>query len=290
MKKISPKVRNIIVIVLVVAAALSYVYDNYLREPVTVDGEIVIHSIDVGQGDSTLIMAPEGNLLIDAGTSSSERALLAYLDGLGIETIDYFIPTHPHEDHIGGADAVLENYEVKNIVMTFFTSTSNAYDAVLDALKKNVYINVIECEEGAEYYIGEMKMTLLGPNPDELGDDANNSSIITKVTYGESSLMFTGDAEYVVEARLVSRFRNELDCDFLKLGHHGSSTSSSDVFMDAVTPYLTVISCGEDNSYGHPHREILSMLQKRNIEYYRTDRDGDVVFVCDGEKVYKKGE
>ena len=287
MKKLSPKVRNIIVIVLVVAAALSYVYDSYLREPVTVDGEIVIHSIDVGQGDSTLIMAPEGNLLIDAGTGSSERDLLAYLDGLGIETIDYFILTHPHEDHIGGADAVLENYEVKNIVMTFFTSTSNAYDAVLDALKKNVYINVIECEEGAEYYIGEMKMTLLGPNPDELGDDANNSSIITKVTYGESSLMFTGDAEYVVEARLVSRFRNELDCDFLKLGHHGSSTSSSDVFMDAVTPYLTVISCGEDNSYGHPHREILSMLQKRNIEYYRTDRDGDVVFVCDGEKVYK---
>ena len=289
-RKLSPKIRNIILVVVLVIAALSYLYDEFTREPVAVDGEIVIHSIDVGQGDSTFIIAPDGNLLIDAGTNSSERDLIAYLDGLDVETIDYLILTHPHEDHIGGADAVLENYEVKNIIMTFFTSTSNAYDAVLDALKKNVYINVIECKAGAEYSIGDMKIKLLGPDPDELGDDCNNSSIITKVTYGESSLMFTGDAEYVVEARLVSRFADELDCDFFKLGHHGSSTSNSDVFMEAVTPYLAVISCGEDNSYGHPHREIISMLKNNNIEYYRTDRDGSVTFVCDGEKVYKKGE
>ncbi len=290
MKKISPKVRNIILAVALVIAALSYLYENCIRKPVTVDGEIVVHAIDVGQGDSTLIMAPEGNLLIDAGTNSSENCLLAYLDTQGIETIDYFILTHPHEDHIGGADAVFENYTVKNVIMTFFTSTSNAYDAVLDALKENVNTNVIECEAGAEYSVGEMTIKLLGPDPDDLGDDANNSSIITKITYGESSLMFTGDAEYGVEARLISRWGNELDCDFMKMGHHGSSTSNSDAFMDMVSPYMAVISCGEDNSYGHPHREIVAMLKEKNIEYYRTDKAGSVTFVCDGEKIYKTEE
>ncbi len=288
MKKLSPKVRNIIFVVVLVIAAASFVYENYIRQPVTVDGEIAVHAIDVGQGDSTLIVAPEGNLLIDAGTNSSESHLLAYLDMQGIETIDYFILTHPHEDHIGGADAVFENYEVKNVVLTFFPSTSNAYDAILDALKENVYTNVIECEAGAEYSLGEMKMKLLGPDPDDLGDDANNSSIITKITYGESSLLFTGDAEYEVEAMLISRWGNELDCDFFKLGHHGSSTSNSDAFMDVVSPYMALVSCGEDNSYGHPHREIVTMLKNRNIEYYRTDKDGSVIFVCDGERIYKK--
>lgn len=288
MRKLPPKVRNIIIALIVVVAVVSFVYENYIREPVTVEGTIEIHSIDVGQGDSTLIIAPEGNLLIDAGTNASETDLLTYLDFCGIDTIDYFILTHPHEDHIGGADAVFENYEVKNVVLTFFHSTSNAYDALLDALKKSVYTNVIECEAGAEYSIGEMKMKLLGPDPDSLGDDANNSSIITKITYGESSLLFTGDAEYAVEIALVSRWGQELDCDFLKMGHHGSSTSNSQVFVDAVSPYMSVISCGKDNSYGHPHREIIHMLENENIEYYRTDKDGSIVFVCDGKRVYKK--
>ena len=288
MKKLPPKVRNIIFAVVFIAAVASFVYENYIREPVTVEGEINIHAIDVGQGDSTLIVAPEGNLLIDAGTNSSETDLLAYLDYHGIDTIDYLILTHPHEDHIGGADAVIENCCVKNVIMTSFTVTGRTYDNLLDALEKSEETNVIECQAGAEYAVGEMKIKLLGPDPTELGDDANNSSIITKITYGESSLLFTGDAESSVEKHLIAQWGQELDCDFLKMGHHGSSTSNCDDFVDAVSPYMSVVSCGKDNSYGHPHREIVSMLKNKNIEYYRTDRDGSIVFVCDGEKISKK--
>ncbi len=288
MKKLPPKVRNIIFAVVLIAAVVSFVYENYIREPVIVEGEINIHAVDVGQGDSTLIVAPEGNLLIDAGTNSSEPDLLAYLDYHGIDTIDYLILTHPHEDHIGGADAVIENCTVKNVIMTSFAVTGRTYDNLFDALEESTDTSVIECWSGAEYAVGEMKIKLLGPDPTELGDDANNSSIITKITYGESSLLFTGDAESGVEKLLISRWGKELDCDFFKLGHHGSSTSNSDAFMDVVSPYMALVSCGEDNSYGHPHREIVAMLKNRNIEYYRTDKDGSIVFVCDGEKISKK--
>lgn len=286
--KLSPKIRNFIVIALVVLMAASYVYENYISQPETVDGEIRIHSIDVGQGDSTLVMAPGGNLLIDAGTNSSEDDLIAYLESVGVYEIEYFILTHPHEDHIGGADAVIGACKVKNVIMTEFTSSSRTYENVLDALEASTDTNVIECEAGAEYNIGEMKIRLLGPDPDDLGNDTNNSSIITKITYGRTSMLFTGDAEAAVESDLIEIWGGELDCDFMKLGHHGSTTSNTDGFMDIVTPYIASISCGVDNSYGHPHREILEMLGERNIEYYRTDEMGDIVFVCDGEKIYKK--
>ncbi len=286
--KLSPKIRNLIFAVLLVAMAVSYIYDNYIRRPETVDGEIQIHSVDVGQGDSTLIIAPEGNLLIDAGTNASEYDLTAYLDSLGIKEIEYFILTHPHEDHIGGADTVIDSYSVKNVIMTGYTAQGRTYSNLLDSLEESSETNVIECKVGEELSVGDLKIKLLGPIALPNDDNANNASIITKITYGETSMLFTGDAEASVEAELIERWGRELDCDFLKMGHHGSSTSNTDGFMDAVTPYIASVSCGADNSYGHPHREITKMLAERDIEYYRTDKHGSIVFVSDGREIRKK--
>lgn len=288
MRKLPQKIRNIIIAVLVVVAAVSYIYENFIRKPEKVEGEIVVYTLDVGQGDSTLIRTPSGNLLIDAGPNASETQLLAYLEEVGVESLDYLILTHPHEDHIGGADVVIENLQVENVIMTAFESASRTYEDLLFALEESTETDVIECLSGAEYSLGEMKIKLLGPDPGDVGEDANNSSIITKITYGEVSLMFTGDAEAEREAALIYRWGRELDCDFMKLGHHGSVTSNSGPFLDAVSPNIAVISCGEDNTYGHPHREILAELNERKIEYYRTDKEGTLIFVCDGKRIVRK--
>lgn len=248
-------------------------------------GELVVHFIDVGQGDATLIRTPSGkNILIDAGPNSSEDALKKYLDGYKIKELDYVIFTHPHEDHIGGADMILNNYKVKSVIIPDLVTNTTTFEKMLAAIEKNG-CSVNTPAPGASYSVGEIHFKILAPlNISE--KDLNNASIVLKLTYGETSFMFTGDAEKDSEYRMLDKYnKNEFSCNVLKVGHHGSGTSSSSSFIKAVSPSVAVISCGKDNDYGHPHSETTSLFNKLNIKVYRTDKNGSVVARSDGKTV-----
>ncbi len=252
-------------------------------------GEVSVHVIDVGQADAILLVAPEGNMLIDAGerTTASETALKNYLDALGITTLDYFVATHNHSDHIGGADMILREYTVKNMLMTDIVASTGVYNDMLTALEASD-ATVIEAVPDLTFSIGEMSCRVLGPL--KRYSDTNDQSIVLRVTFGEVSMMFSGDAEGNREGEsekdLVAKYSAaELQSDFYKAGHHGSDTSSSTAFLQKVSPNIIAISVGEGNKYGHPIQSVLDAYAAIGAEVYRTDREGDLVFVCDGESI-----
>lgn len=256
-------------------------------------GELRVHVIDVGQGDSILLTAPGGNVLFDAGDLASrhEQAIKNYLTDLGITTLDYFIITHPDADHIGGADMILTDFTVKNVIMPDATSTSQAFAAMLDALEKS-QANVIEAVAGETYALGDLNLKILAPL--KKYSSTNDMSVVIRATYGSVSMMFTGDAEGNMEGKsekdmLATYKASELDCDFLKVGHHGSDTSTSPAFLAAVSPKIAAISCGAGNKHGHPVQSVLDTLNAAGVTVYRTDHSGTLVFVCDGKTIeYKK--
>lgn len=271
------------VILAAVIIAVTYIFG---KEDLTVtEGEIEVHFIDVGQGDAALILTDSGAVLIDAGTTESGQTVASYVS-TRTDTIDYMIMSHPHEDHIGGAGDVLDAVNVKNVIMPDRTADSACFDRLLDGIEQSG-ATVIEAVAGNGYSVGELGLEILSPDANEDYEDTNNVSAVVRVTFGSTSFMFTGDAEAVVEKDLVESARL-LDCDVLKVGHHGSSTSSTEDFVKAVSPDIAVISCGKDNSYGHPHWEVMEILDEYNAEVYRTDRLGNIVITSDGTHVKVK--
>ena len=242
-----------------------------------VDG-ITVHFIDVGQGDCAVVQTPDGNLLIDAGTPESEQAIRRYVDALGITEFAYAIFTHPHADHIGSAAVLLEAYQFDRVILPNAVSTSSIFEHLLDALEKE-NCEIIEGKAGVGLTLGELKIDLLAPVSEH--DDLNNMSVVALLTYGDGRFLFTGDAEAISEAEILETALP--DCDVLKVGHHGSSTSSSEAFLTAASPKIAVISVGEGNSYGHPHASIVKRLATCGAEIYRTDLCGSVVVSFDGE-------
>ena len=249
--------------------------------PVPDNGEVLFHFIDVGQGDAILITSAEGNMLVDTSVKSARDELVAYLEAAGVHTIDYLVLTHPDADHIGNADYVIENYDVKNILLPDFVSSTKTYERMLTAME-NSEANVICPEPGYTFSLGALQNTVIAPNDDY--KDANEVSIVIKSVYGETSVMLTGDAEVESEEDIVKIWSAEsLKCDILKVGHHGSTSSTTDDFLAAVDPDIAVISCGEGNTYGHPHKETLDKLNVKGVKIYRTDLLGNIVFKTDGE-------
>ena len=283
-KKQKSVLRAIAFVIIFSVALVGYLRDQH--KTVKIDDAIEMHVIDVGQGDSVLIKTSVGNLLIDAGPNESEQELFNYLNSQGVSDFEYCIFTHPHEDHIGGADMIFENYDVRNVIISPAVTTTKTFDIFLDALERSD-ANVIEAVAGSEYLFGDLEIKILGPTVVGKQRDINNTSVVTRISYGTVRMLFTGDAEKQQEEDILHSFSSsELDCDFLKMGHHGSSTSSGDKFIDAVSPSIAAISCGRDNTYGHPHREIIQLLEKRGIEYHRTDKEKSLVYVCDGKNIW----
>lgn len=247
-------------------------------------GEIEYHFIDVGQGDATLIRTPDGDILIDAGENSAEDELKAYLDLQGVDVIYYAIFTHPDSDHIGGADMVLEEYEVLNVIKPELEKTTKVYQAMMDAIAAEG-CNVYNALPGETYSLGEFDMFVFGPDPTNKELDSNNSSIVIKATWGNTTAMLTGDAEKPAEESILRTYSGaELGSMLLKMGHHGSRTSSTEAWLAAVRPTIAIISCGKDNSYGHPHAEALARIEPYVGELiYRTDLLGSIVFISNGE-------
>lgn len=251
--------------------------------PITPEGELQVYFIDVGNADSILIRQGEVNALIDAGERGDGDDVLAYLNRQGVKKLDLVIATHPHADHIGGMADVINGIAIDRFVMSFMpedeTPTTATYLNMLTALDEKS-VTVEEAEPGAVYTLGTAQLTVLAPLSES--DEANNISVVTRLTFGERSFLFMGDAEAEVEEELLSSGR-PLTADVLKIGHHGSNTSSSQAFLNKVDPDYVIIPCGEGNSYGHPHEEVLTRLDKMDATIYRADVHGHISVATDGK-------
>lgn len=241
-------------------------------------GLMRVHFIDVGQGDCSFIELGNGQtMLIDAGNPEDGDDIVEYIKDLQYGDIDYIVATHPHDDHIGGMAEVLKTFPVEKLYMPNAVHTSYSFENLLNVIEeKDIDLNV--AKSGTSILnSGPIDIDILSPVQDEYSD-ANNYSAVVRITYGESSFLFTGDAEKIVESEILN---SEIDIDVLKVGHHGSNSSSSEAFIEATTPQIAVISCGQDNMYGHPDYEVLSILDENNIKVYRTDEAGTIMVTAD---------
>ena len=276
-------------ILFTVIAALLYVRffaPSDGTERIDPDGRLLIHFIDVGQGDCTLITAPTGeSILIDAGPGDFKYSVRRYLDVQHIRHLDYVVFTHPHEDHIGGGAVVVMNYKIDSILMPDITSNAATFRNLLEAIEeKDVPVTVPK--PGDRYTLGEATITVLSPLREQY-DSVNDTSIVLQIEYGKTAFMLTGDAGESAEADILRTYDADeyLKSDVLKTGHHGSSSSTSTAWLEAVSPSIAVISCGKDNAFGHPHGETLARLERAGVTVYRTDLDGTVVLCSDGQTV-----
>lgn len=240
-----------------------------------------IHYFDVGEGDSALVACDDHYLLIDGGPSSSSSFLYSYLKENQITYLDYIVCTHAHEDHVGGLSGAL-NYASVGVAFCSVTEyDGRAFQSFLKYLNKQE-ASITVPNPGDTFSLGSASAQFIGPIDMNLAEiNANNSSIVLKITYGETSFLFTGDAESEEESSLVNA-HFDLTCDVLKIGHHGSYTSSSDVFLKAVQPKYCVISVGKDNVYGHPHSSVVERLLTTDAIIFRTDTDGEIICTSDG--------
>ena len=256
--------------------------------PALSENLLVAEFLDVDQADCELIFLPDNKvLLIDAGNRGDGEEIVDYLRNKGITKIDYLVATHPHADHIGGMSDVVDSFEIGQIFAPKVASddvpTSKTYEEFLTSVQKKG-LKLKAAKAGATLFEGaDYKAECLAPNSEKY-NELNDYSVVIKLSYGIHSFLLTGDAEALSEGEILNAGFN-VDCDVLKVGHHGSSSSSSDAFLQAATPKYAVISCGTDNDYGHPHDETVDKLQ--NFEgikkVVRTDLDNTIIFTADGK-------
>ncbi len=249
-------------------------------------GELQVHYIDVGQGDSILIKAIDNDfrrkMLIDAGQKWKGRdEVVPYLEDLDIEIIHKAIATHPHADHIGGFIEVFANFSVKKVIDSGYEHDTLTYDNYITAIKEND-IERIQGKAGMTKKLAEgLEFEIIHPTS-TVTDDIHYENIVGQIEYKNMGFLFTGDLEVKGERSILARGHN-IENQVLKVGHHGSSTSSSKEFLQAVNPEISVIQVGKDNRYGHPHQEIIEKLTEKNIDIYRTDYQGNIIVTTNGE-------
>ena len=292
-KKSSPLM--ILLGILVVGAAVVlqqlglFETEEPVSENVSGSAEAQVYFIDVGQGDSELIRLKDSgiDILIDAGTRSTKQELADYLKELGVDDIDILIGTHPHEDHIGGMAKIIEEFPIGTLYLPEtsdeMTPTTKTYESLLDAVEK---MDVTMRTASAGDFLleeGNISFKVLSPSHTDY-DNLNDYSIVTRLKVGDTAFLFQGDAETPVEEEILDSGA-DVSCDVIKLGHHGSSTSSSRAYLEAANPSAAVISCGVGNEYGHPHRETMDLLEKLSITPYRTDTQKTLLAETDGKTI-----
>lgn len=246
--------------------------DGYSQEP------LEVHYIDVGQGSATLLKSGRHAMLIDTGDSDQGTKIQLYLTKQGVENLDYLVLTHPDADHIGGAPVIITKFGIGQLFLSNYEKDNKTTQKVRDAMQYKG-LTASDCQVGDTYTLGNASFTILAPVKEYA--DSNNASIALMVQNGNNRFLFTGDCEAEAEADLIASGA-DLSADVYLAGHHGSDTASSQAFMDAVSPTYAVISCGEGNSYGHPHAEVLNRFRSMGIQVFRTDEQGSVVAESDG--------
>lgn len=245
-----------------------------------------VHIIDVGQGDSIFIQTLEDKrILIDAGDEEAEHTVYSYLKRRGVKKIDVLIATHPDTDHIGSMDYIIDKFKISHFYMPDAKTDSEAFYNLLDSCKeKNLKIEYLT--KGDRLKI-DRSTTMEILSPSTITDKNNLNSIVSLLNYKGYEFLFTGDAEKENESEILSSC-NLPDIEFLKAGHHGSSSSSTDEFIEKLKPEAVAISCGYNNDYGHPHRSVLDTFRKNGAVVYRTDKNGSLVFYCDENGIFTK--
>lgn len=288
-KKIN-KILNTIIILLLVLISIAYTKkelvdnkENTNEKAVSIlktNSNLEVYYFDVGQADSILIRENDNNILIDAGNNEDGEKLVNYLkNDLNIEKFNMVVGTHPHEDHIGGLDNVIDSFDIDTILMPNATSTSKTFENVLDSIEKKDYkITVPKINE--EFNYNNINIKVLYTGTDE--KDLNNTSIVLKLTYQNNKFLFMGDATSKVEKKLLNE---DIKSDVLKIGHHGSEYSTTKNFLDKVNPQYAIIEVGKNNTYKHPKEITLDKLNKKNIKIYRTDIDGTIKVASDGNNL-----
>lgn len=247
------------------------------------EGTLEVHYIDVGQGDATLIKCGSHAMLIDGGNNNKGTTVQLYLKKQGVESLDYVIGTHPDADHIGGLDVIVYKYNCDTVIMPDYEKDTKTYQELVDVIHdKNMKITYPVV--GEQYALGEAKFTIIAPNSNSYGGNANDYSVAILLEYGKNRFLFTGDAEEASEAEMLMN-GIDISADVYKVAHHGSRSASTQEFLNAVHPKYAVISCGEGNSYGHPHAEVLNRLRSMGVEVFRTDEQGSIIASSDGENI-----
>ena len=266
-----------LVVIAVAVLLFQRMSDNNPTVTVPMDG-LYVHYIDVGQGDCTLLQCDGQTMLIDAGIGEQANHITTYLKQQGVKSIDYLVCTHAHADHCGGMKAVIAAFPVHTFYSSVTSSSNGAFQRVMRAAETaNLAITVPGV--GDTFALGGATVTVLGPQKHY--SDVNNQSLILRVDYGSNAFLFTGDAEYESETDVLDAGEN-VRCDVIKAGHHGSRTSTGYRLLYEAQPKYAVISCGADNEYGHPHDDTLSRLRDADVTVYRTDLNGTVVCRSDG--------
>ncbi len=247
-----------------------------------------VHFIDVGQADCSLIICDDESLLIDGGNVGDSGLIADYLVNAGIKELDYVICTHAHEDHVGGLGDVLNKFTVTEAVFAPETGAdTNCYKDFLTAVEAQE-LEITVPEAGSEISLGSSTVTFIAPVTEDY-NDINDTSIVTRITYGETSFIFTGDAEREAEQDILNA-GTDISADVLKVGHHGSENSTTYPFLREIMPEIAVISVGENNKYGHPTEEALSRLRDADVTVYRTDMQGHIVIKSDRQNLTVKTE
>lgn len=295
-KRKPDKVKLAFYIIAIIAVALAGVsrmdYADINSNLTLEEGNIAVHFVDVGQGNCTIVQYGNEGVMIDAGEREEASVILEFLEENGITNLKYVVATHPHSDHIGGMATVLENITAEEIyfphIIDKYAPTSKTYLNLLETVDRN-NIQTHFINDNTTVQFGDVTITLISPV--EQVNDFNNMSLLTKVDYGDTSVMLLADAENrELESILEANPTFDFSADVYLVPHHGSNTSLHEEFLARINARNAVISCGLDNSYGHPHIEIEEYLQSNNIRTFRTDEDGTVTFISDGKEYNIKTE
>lgn len=278
MKKVKKQILGIILISILVLNGGDLSINTEKIRATGPSGEMIVHFLDVGQGLAILVQSEGQNLLYDGGDRNTSSQVVSYLKKQHIKKIDYLISSHYDADHISGLIGCLNAFSVSNIIGADYTHDSGLYDSFMNTAGA-LGLEVQHPEVGTVFDFGSGEFMVLSPS--YIGEDSNENSVVIKLTNGENSFIFTGDAGHESEAEMVdSGF--DLECDVLSIGHHGSAGSTSWDFLASTVPEYAVISCGTDNQYGHPDEDTMEKLSSMEIDLFRTDKQGTVIGVSDG--------
>ena len=284
MKKKDKKIIFTIITLIVVLIAQSFYKPSQSNieqvDKITAEyNDLQVYFLDVGQADCILIRNQDKNMLIDAGNNEDGSKLVTYFKELGIKEFEYVVGTHPHEDHIGGLDDIINSFKINNVLLPEAYTTTKTFSDVLTSIEnKNLEITVPNIGDIINFGGTNIEVVYIGNNEEDL----NDNSVVLKLTYGKYSYLFTGDATSNCEEKMLDK---DIKADVLKVAHHGSEYSSTDNFLKKVNPEYAIISVGKDNSYGHPSDKIIKRLQKYTQNIYQTQDYGTIVTISNGNNI-----